>query len=113
MSFLTSFSVMLILSLGVLYAQDPSETQVTDFNPISPNTVRVIAKVKSIQNDSAVIAVQKVIGSGQGIINILSYGQELSIFVSPEKKKLLSGEIEVDLKEKLGVDASQSYYVSL
>jgi hypothetical protein len=108
-----NFIFLFILSSIVACAQQSTPVE---NNPITvnPNTVRVIATVKSVTKESAVLTVQEVVATGQGIINTIAPGQEVTIKITAKEKEFLSGNrIQADLKEKLGVDASQSYYVLL
>jgi ribosomal protein S24E len=83
-----------------------------DTIPVNPNTVRVKAKILSSTETHATLSILTVIGSGQGIINPLSERQEVTVQLRGTDKKIKSGKtITADLKEKLGVDNSQSSYV--
>ena len=85
-----------------------------DTLPIPPNTVRVKATILSFNETEVTLQIATVIGTGQGIINPLSEGQKVTVQLRDGNKKLKKGKnIIADLKEKLGVDASQSLYVLL
>lgn len=91
-----------------------AQNTMTDSQDIAPNTTRISAKIISLDEKTASLKVISVVASGQGIINILSEGQQITIQLNDKKTILKKGEeIEVDLKEKMGVDASQSSYTLL
>lgn len=93
-------------------AQVPATSPMNDTLPIAPNTVRVKATVLSCDDKEAILKITTLIGSGQGIVNPVSEGQQLTVQLREKNQKIKTGAVvTADLKEKLGVDASQSYYV--
>jgi hypothetical protein len=89
-----------------------STPSMNDSIPVNPNTVRVKAKILSSTETQATLQIITVMDSGQGIINPLSEKQEVTVQLREPGKKFRSGKnITADLKEKLGVDNSQSSYV--
>ncbi len=107
------FILIASLSLTTTLAQSTRALPMADTLELPPGTVRVIVLIKKIQQHQATVEVIEVIAEGHGIINILSRGQVLNIAI-PEKGKMSKGKkMEAFLKEKVGVDASQSYYTLL
>jgi hypothetical protein len=107
--------LLIILSLMLHYACAQVSQNVkadSDSVPVQPGTIRVNASVIAVKEKTATLKIVSVKSTGQGIINILSEGQEVVV-------QLRSGDvkagyiIEADLQEKMGVDASQSSYVLL
>jgi hypothetical protein len=85
---------------------------VNDSVPPGPNAIRIKATVVTSTAVKATLKIVSVLESGQGIINPLYENQEITVEVSAPKVKLKGGKIIVaDVKEKLGVDNSQSSYV--
>lgn len=105
--------VMLVacLSFSSAFAQRPQQHAImTDTLELSPGTILVHLMIKNIQNHQATVEIMEVFGEGQGIVNVLNKGQLLTISI-PEKVKMSKGKkMEVYLREKIGVDASQSSY---
>lgn len=105
--------VMLVacLSCSSAFSQRPQQhATMTDTLELPPGTLHVRVMIKNIQNHQASVEVMEVLGEGQGIVNVLSKGQLLTISI-PEKVKMSKGKkMEVYLREKIGVDASQSSY---
>jgi hypothetical protein len=95
-------------------AQVSSSTVMDTTSAIGPNMIRIIGKVISASPERATLKVTKVLGSGQGIINMPGEGQEIPVSVTDKSKKLKRGEtIAAELTEKMGADASQSFYIIL
>ncbi len=105
--------VMLVacLSFSSAFAQSPQQHAImTDTLELPPGTIHLHILVKTIHGRQASVEVMEVLGEGQGIVNVLSKGQLLIISI-PEKVKMSKGKkMEAYLKEKIGVDASQSSY---
>jgi hypothetical protein len=81
---------------------------------VNPNTVVVIAKVRLVGVDDVHLVINKVVGIGQGIVNIPAEGQEIITQIADQKTKLKTGDtVRATLKEKMGVDASQSSFIIL
>src|SRR5688500_7972051 len=100
--------LLIILSLMVHYAcAQVSQNMKADSLPVQPGTIRVTASVIAVKEKSATLKIISVLASGQGIINILSEGQEVVVQLREEELRAAE-KIEADLKEKMGVDASQS-----
>lgn len=84
----------------------------SDTLPVGPNTVRIKAIVLSCNDKEAILKIATLVGSGQGIINPLSEGEQVTVQLRGTGQRLKDGKvITADLKEKLGTDASRSYYV--
>lgn len=94
-------------------AQTPATTiPMSDTLPVGPNTVRIKAIVLSCNDKEAILKIATLVGSGQGIINPLSEGEQVTVQLRGTGQRLKDGKvITADLKEKLGTDASRSYYV--
>lgn len=108
-------STFILLFIAVFHysCAQVSPSAMNDSTLLPPNTIRVKAKILSLSDSQATVQIISVIGSGQGIINPLSEGQKITIHL-PEGKKIKNGKtIMADLKEKLGVDASQSSFTLL
>lgn len=103
--------VILTLLLHSACAQVSQKTQ-TDSLPVPPGTIRVDASVVAVKEKSATLKIVSVKGTGQGIVNNLSEGQE--VVVQLRNVDVKPGHmIEADLQEKMGVDASQTSYLLL
>ncbi len=83
-----------------------------DSTAVLPGVVRVVGKIKNKNADQFVLTIQEVIESGQGLINAPAPGQDLTVGFDASMKELEVGQtIRADMKERMGVDASQSSYV--
>jgi hypothetical protein len=83
-----------------------------DTTSLPPNTIQVIGHVIEVSDTYFVITILEVKDQGQGIINVLSEGQSVRLMTEKGKTKKMKGKkIEFLLKEKIGIDASQSSYV--
>jgi hypothetical protein len=99
------------ISFSSALAQIPQQhATLKDTLELPPGTLHVSVMIKNIKNHQATVVVMEVLGEGQGIVNVLSKDQLFTISL-PEKVKMSKGQkIDVYLKEKVGVDASQSTY---
>jgi hypothetical protein len=106
--------LLFITLLNCSRAQVSSPTMTDTTSAIAPNMIRIIGKVISADPEKATLKVTKVLGSGQGVINMPSEGQQISVSLTDKSKKPKGGEtITAELTEKMGADASQSFYVIL
>ena len=86
----------------------------TDSLPISPGTIRVVGVLKRLgSSQSATLKIIQIVAQGQGIVNILSEGDEVIVKLSEENKNIINNKnkVEAYLKEGLGADASRSTYI--
>src|SRR5688500_12531331 len=103
--------LILMLFSTLSYALAQVSITLPGDSTISPNTIRITGQVVSTDKKTAVIKVLGVIRSGSGIINVLSEGQTITVHLPDEANNLARNEkLEVDLREKVGVDASLSTY---
>lgn len=102
------------LPLSSTFAQTTqAETPVTDKLELPPGIIHVSLLIKDIQRHQVTLEIIEVIAEGHGIVNVLSKGQLLTISI-PEKVDMSKGQkMEAFLKERAGVDASQSSYTLL
>jgi hypothetical protein len=108
-------SIFFLLFIAVFHysCAQISPSAMNDSTLLPPNTIRVKVKILSASESQATVQIVSVVGSGQGIINPLSEGQKITVQL-PEGKKIKNGKtILADLKEKMGVDASQSSFTLL
>lgn len=106
--------LLLFLSLLNCSRAQVSSPAMKDTLAIGPNMIRITGKIISVAGGTATLKVDKVLVTGQGIINVVSEGQKISAEISDGGKKLKTGgSITATLREKLGVDASQSSYIML
>lgn len=92
-----------------------SNAQVADAVPgdtinMSPNIIRIHARVITAEKNAAVVEVIEVIAYGAGVVNILAEGQEVTIRLPDSEPLTANQTIEADLREKMGVDAGNSTY---
>lgn len=88
-------------------------TAKADTLEIPPGIVHASVLIKEHKRDQLTIEIIEVIAEGQGISNRLSKGQVLTLTVTESNAFRKSKTMKVFLKEKLGVDASQSSYTLL
>jgi hypothetical protein len=112
MSSLRNFSILLCCLPAVLACANTAlhSHNATDTASVQPNTIRVTGLVKSMDKNSLTLMVLEMKGEGQGIINPLSVGQEVTIAIRKKTKNMKGAKIEALLKEEIGIDASQSAY---
>jgi hypothetical protein len=103
--------LMACLSFSSAFAQSPQKhATMADTLELAPGIIHVNILVKVIQGHQATFEIMEVLAEGQGIVNVLSKGQLITISI-PEKVKLRKGKkMEAYLREMAGVDASQSSY---
>jgi hypothetical protein len=106
------FILILLATVHYSLAQVSSPSAMSDTTTaLPPGTVRIKAKVLSADNMQATVQVISLVGSGQGIVNPPTEGQKIIIRLPEGRKKMGKGKIiQMDLKEKMGVDASQSSF---
>ena len=103
--------VLLSFAVGNAVAQTSPAAPV-DTISMHPNTIRVTGQVLSSAKRSAALKIEQVVGTGMGIVNSLAEGGEITIQLPEDESKLVANEkVTVDLREKIGVDASMSTYV--
>ncbi|WP_378180391.1 hypothetical protein [Aquimarina sp. SS2-1] len=106
---------------------DPTKLKVVNNNQISPNTVHLNAVLLDVSENKAIcnisgsksvnVKVKQVIGSGSGIVNMLSTGQEVILVLRQSTSKSLSSlktnldkEIFIVVKERPCTDFSQTVF---
>jgi hypothetical protein len=106
-------SLLFLLSTLIMNTCAAQQTQPSgDSTALPPGTIRIHGYVKKLTRETATVIVTKVIASGSGIITPLSSEDEVHVKLSEHSIRLTVGEtIEADVKEELGVDASQSLHV--
>ena len=104
------FILLFSFALGNAVAQTNQAAPV-DTIAIHPNTIRITGQVLSSVKRSAVLKIEQIVGTGMGIVNSLAEGEEITIQLPEDEAKLVANEkVTVDLREKIGVDASVSTY---
>ena len=104
---LLSFTLLVNISC----AQNSTPAVSDSSADLSPGMIRMVAVVKAITPGFITIDVAEVKGAGQGIVNIISPGQTVTLAVGEVKHTLKVNEkIDVQVKEEMGVDASKSSY---
>jgi hypothetical protein len=90
----------------------PPQNTMPDSTSLPPNTIRATANVTNADDTHFTITILEVKEQGQGIINILSEGESVRLAIEKGKAGKWKGKkLEVLLREKIGIDASQSTYV--
>jgi hypothetical protein len=112
------FFSLLIIATGLFhYSAAQLSAEITpDTVTVSPNIMRVHAEVLSTDKSThtAVIRINKVVGFGSGVINMLSPDQEVTVRINDESIRLTAKQkIDADLREKMGADASITTYTLL
>jgi hypothetical protein len=78
---------------------------------LPPGTIRMVATVKTITPGFITVDVTEVKSTGQGLVNIISPGQAVTITVGDIKHTLKVNEkIDIQVKEEMGIDASKTSY---
>jgi hypothetical protein len=105
--------ISLILPLFISLSCASAQKQIysmPDTVQLPPNTIQVIGYVKKISSNSITLQIAESIAEGSGIVNAVSVGQ-IIIVITPVKVGRINGKkINALLKEKIGVEASQSSY---
>jgi hypothetical protein len=99
----------LFIGLSCASAQKPTSSM-PDTVQLPPNTIQVIAFVKKLDGNSITLQIVEIIAEGQGIVNAVSAGQIIEVIAPAKAGKIKGKKISALLKEKIGVDASQSSY---
>lgn len=105
-----TFLLCAIPSTSVQGQSIPANTDWNDTIDLPANTIQVIARVNEINNTEVSITVLTIKGQGQGIMNTLSEGEEITLSTLKKTKHLKGKKIEAFLHEKIEMDASRSYY---
>ncbi|MEQ8361957.1 MAG: hypothetical protein RH948_03755 [Cyclobacteriaceae bacterium] len=84
--------------------------QQPDSLEVSPSSILVEGFL--IKNDglTATFKIAKVVAIGQGIINVLSEGDDVTITLSERLKNLKGHRLQIYLGEQIGIDASITSY---
>jgi hypothetical protein len=102
--------LLLTLLISHYSCAQVSQMPASDSVGIPPGTIVVIGNIASASKDNATLNVQEIVGSGQGIINMLSAGQKTTVHIAGGIRLQPGERIRAHLKEKLEADASRSSY---
>jgi delta-aminolevulinic acid dehydratase/porphobilinogen synthase len=99
----------IFIGLSCASAQKPISTM-PDTVQLPPNTIQIIGYVKKVSANFITIQIVESINEGSGIVNTVSAGQTIEVIALVKVGKINEKKINALLKEKIGIDASQSSY---